>query len=263
MPLVPFETLPADSRLWVFGVERSLAEAEQESFLSAVDLFLETWVAHGVPLTCGRDWRWGRFLLVAVDEASAPPSGCSIDAMVGVLRDQEHRLGVRVLDNTQVWFVADGEVQQLSRSEFARLAEEVPSARYLKLEDPPTPTKIRAIRELIGDRMGIFGGLGGVFLLDELAQGSAGAMTGFTYPEILVEVCRHMAEGDRAKAEEVFHRYLPLILFESQEGIGLAIRKEALHHRGLISTPRVRHPGGPVADLTRKELLHLIDTLGL
>ena len=47
------------------------------------------------------------------------------------------------------------------------------------------------------------------------------------------------------------------------EGIGLAIRKEALHHRGLIGTPRVRHPGGPVADLTRKELLHLIDTLGL
>lgn len=124
MPLVPFETLPAESRLWVFGVERSLAEAEQESFLGAVDLFLETWVAHGVPLTCGRDWRWGRFLLVAVDEASAPPSGCSIDAMVGVLRDQERRLGVRVLDNTQVWFVADGEVQQRSRSEFARLAEE-------------------------------------------------------------------------------------------------------------------------------------------
>ena len=124
MPLVPFETLPADSRLWVFGVERSLAEAEQESFLRAVDLFLETWVAHGVPLTCGRDWRWGRFLLVAVDEASAPPSGCSIDAMVGVLKDQEHRLGVRILDKAAVWFVANGEVQKLSRSEFARLAEE-------------------------------------------------------------------------------------------------------------------------------------------
>lgn len=124
MPLVPFETLPADSRLWVFGVERSLEEAEQESFLRAVDLFLETWVAHGVPLTCGRDWRWGQFLLVAVDEASAPPSGCSIDAMVGVLKDQEHRLGVRILDKAAVWFVADGEVQQLSRSEFARLVEE-------------------------------------------------------------------------------------------------------------------------------------------
>ena len=145
----------------------------------------------------------------------------------------------------------------------ARLAENIPSVRYLKLEDPPTPPKISAIRELIGDRLGIFGGLGGVFLLDELSRGSAGAMTSFAYPEVLVEVFRHMAGGDRAQAEQVFHRYLPLILFESQEGIGLSIRKEALHHRGLIGTARVRHPGVPVTHATRQELLRLIDTLGL
>ena len=145
----------------------------------------------------------------------------------------------------------------------ARLAEEIEAARYLKLEDPPTPTKIEAIRKQVGDALGIFGGLGGVFLLDELAQGSAGAMTGFAYPEVLVEVCGHMAKGDRAKAEEVFYRHLPLILFESQEGIGVSIRKEALHHRGLIGTPRVRHPGGPITDATREELLHLIESLGL
>ena len=124
MPMVPFETLPDESRLWVFGVERTLSEGEQDNLLSAVDLFLETWAAHGAPLTCGRDWRWGRFLLVAVDEASAPPSGCSIDAMVGVLKDQERRLGMRILDNTPVWFVEGGDVKRMSRSEFRRLADE-------------------------------------------------------------------------------------------------------------------------------------------
>lgn len=124
MPMVQFEALPDESRLWVFGVERTLEEADKESFLSAVDLFLETWVAHGVPLTCGRDFRRGRFLLVAVDEASAPPSGCSIDAMVGVLKDQERRLGLRILDNTPVWFLVDGEVRRTSRPEFSRLVEE-------------------------------------------------------------------------------------------------------------------------------------------
>ena len=124
MPLVPFGTLPDESRLWVFGVERTLSEAERESFFSAVDPFLETWAAHGATLTCGCDFRWGRFLLVAVDEASAPPSGCSIDAMVGVLKDQERRLGMRILDNTPVWFVEGGEVKRMSRSEFRRLAEE-------------------------------------------------------------------------------------------------------------------------------------------
>ncbi len=124
MPMVPFETLPDASRLWVFGVERPLDESERQSFLDAVDQFLATWAAHGVPLTCGRDWRRERFLLVAVDQASEPPSGCSIDAMVGVLKDLERRLRVRVLDNTPVWFLADGQVRRTSRPEFRRLAEE-------------------------------------------------------------------------------------------------------------------------------------------
>ena len=152
---------------------------------------------------------------------------------------------------------------QMPPAFIARLAENIPSVRYLKLEDPPTPTKITAIRDLIGDRLGIFGGLGGVFLMDELARGAMGAMTGFAYPEVLVEVCGHMAEGDRKNAEEVFYRYLPLILFEAQEGIGLGVRKEALYHRGLIGTPKLRHPGGPITEATRQELIRLIDTLGL
>ena len=124
MPMVPFESLPDESRLWVFAVERTLEGGDQETFLGFVDQFLETWAAHGVPLICGRDFRRGRFLLVAVDEASMPPSGCSIDAMVGVLKDQERRLGMQILDNTPVWFLAAGEVQRTSRPEFSRLAEE-------------------------------------------------------------------------------------------------------------------------------------------
>ena len=151
----------------------------------------------------------------------------------------------------------------MSPAFIARLAENIPSAQYLKLEDPPTPTKIGAIRSLIGDKMAIFGGLGGVFLLDELARGSAGAMTGFAYPEVLLEIYRSMAEGDRSHAEEVFYRNLPLLLFEFQEGIGVAIRKYALKHRGLIASANVRHPGPQITDATRQEFLALVKTVGL
>ena len=151
----------------------------------------------------------------------------------------------------------------MSPAFIAELAENIPSARYLKLEDPPTPTKISAIRSLIGDRMAIFGGLGGVFLLDELSRGSAGAMTGFAYPEVLLEIYRAMAEGDRGRAEEVFYRTLPLLLFEFQEGIGVAIRKHALWHRGLIQCPRVRRPGPGITDETRQEFLDLASQVGL
>ena len=145
----------------------------------------------------------------------------------------------------------------------ARLADKIPAAQYLKLEDPPTPPKISAVRNLIGDKMGIFGGLGGVFLLEELSRGSAGAMTGFAYPEVLVDICRHMAEGDQQAAEKVFNKHLPLMLFEFQEGIGVAIRKYALHSRGLIDCPKVRHPGPGITEETKKEFHRLVKAAGL
>ena len=143
----------------------------------------------------------------------------------------------------------------------SELADAIPGFQYLKLEDPPTPTKISRISELTGDRLGIFGGLGGVMLLDELHRGGIGAMTGFAYPEVLVEVINLFFDGENQRAMELFNKFLPLILFENQEGINLSIRKEAIKHRGLLTTAKVRHPAGPIDAITRAELLQLIEEL--
>ena len=71
----------------------------------------------------------------------------------------------------------------------ARIAREIPSARTIKLEDPPTPFKTARILEAAsGTTVQIFGGLGGVFLLEELISGATGAMTGFAFPEVLVRI---------------------------------------------------------------------------
>ena len=126
----------------------------------------------------------------------------------------------------------------------ARIAREVPAARTIKLEDPPTPFKTSRILAEVKDlQVDIFGGLGGVFLLEELLAGSAGAMTGFAYPEALVEIVSRYKSGDVDGAAEVFYRFVPLMRFEFQEGIGMAIRKEVLRRRGVVADPIVRAPG--------------------
>ncbi|HUF23385.1 MAG TPA: dihydrodipicolinate synthase family protein [Vicinamibacterales bacterium] len=125
-----------------------------------------------------------------------------------------------------------------------RIAREVPQARTIKLEDPPTPSKItKILAQANGIEIDIFGGLGGVFLLEELMNGAAGAMTGFAYPEALVEIVGLYASGNVDEAAEVFYDFVPLMRFEFQEGIGMAIRKEVLRRRGVLAHPGVRPPG--------------------
>jgi 4-hydroxy-tetrahydrodipicolinate synthase len=145
----------------------------------------------------------------------------------------------------------------------AKLNAELPTARYLKLEDPPTPPKVTRVLAATGGRMRVFGGLGGAFLFEELRRGAAGTMTGFAYPEVLVAVHRRMSEGDIEGARNVFYRWLPLIRYENQAGIGLSIRKHIMARRGLLSGPSVRAPSPAADDATLAELDDLLSHMDL
>ncbi len=124
MPRVSFQSLPDDARLWIFGAERSLSSHERNELLSAVDGFLDDWRAHGSPLGASRDFREDRFLMVAVDQATVPPSGCSIDAMVDVLRQVEGRLGVALLGHGAIFYRDRSDVlSRTDRPGFKRLVE--------------------------------------------------------------------------------------------------------------------------------------------
>jgi 4-hydroxy-tetrahydrodipicolinate synthase len=145
----------------------------------------------------------------------------------------------------------------------ARLASEVGAITAVKLEDPPTPQKVTAVRDRTPEGFRIFGGLGGVFLLEELRRGANGTMTGFAFPELLVEIYRAYATGSERHATETFFRYLPLIRFEFQEAIGVAIRKRIYRLRGVIADDHVRLPSTPLDDVTAGELDELIAFTGL
>lgn len=136
----------------------------------------------------------------------------------------------------------------------ARIAREIPRARTIKLEDPPTPYKTARILEQSEFPVRIFGGLGGVFLLEELLAGATGAMTGFAFPEILVKIVSLYRSGQVDEAAEAFYRAVPLMRFEFQEGIGMAIRKEVLHRRGALASPATRAPGSALDATTRAAL---------
>lgn len=137
----------------------------------------------------------------------------------------------------------------------ARIAKEVPSARTIKLEDPPTPFKTARILAAAGDtKVAILGGLGGVFLIEELLAGAAGVMTGFAYPEVLVQVVTLYRQGRVDEAADVFYRFVPLMRFEFQEGIGMAIRKEVFRRRGALADGSTRAPGPVLDDKTRAAL---------
>ncbi len=142
----------------------------------------------------------------------------------------------------------------------ARIAREVPSARTIKLEDPPTPFKTTRILAAAGEtKVAILGGLGGVFLLEELMAGAAGVMTGFAYPEVLVKVVSLYRAGKQEEASDAFYRFVPLMRFEFQEGIGMAIRKEVLRRRGVIAHAATRAPGPTLDDSTRAALDRVIN----
>lgn len=141
MPLVPFETLPDSSRIWIFGSDRPLDAKETTGLLSETDLFLEGWAAHGSPLRASRAFTDTRFLTIAVDQSTAGASGCSIDGLFRTLTALGPRIGANLVGSGQVFYRdPSGVVQSVSRDRFAELAasgEVTPSTRVF---DPTLQT---------------------------------------------------------------------------------------------------------------------------
>jgi 4-hydroxy-tetrahydrodipicolinate synthase len=146
----------------------------------------------------------------------------------------------------------------------AQVVNEIEGCRYVKLEEAPTTIKITSLLEKIEDRVGIFGGLGGMYFYEELSRGAVGIMTGFAYQEILVRTYELFSEGREHEAREYFFRYLPLVRFEAQLGVGgVGIRKEVFKMRGAISSSHVRFPAPALDEETLLELEELVGLLGL
>ena len=175
------------------------------------------------------------------------------------------------------WVLQDHPVStgvQMSASVVLRIIKNSPTCVMLKHEDCPGLAKMSAYRAASdkGDakRISILtGNGGGLFLPEELSRGADGAMTGFAYPEMMVDVVRAHAAGDVERSHDLFDAYLPLSRYEQQAGIGLAVRKHLLAQRGVIASAAIRKPGpklsaADLADLDRlvKRQTHRLAEIG-
>jgi 4-hydroxy-tetrahydrodipicolinate synthase len=144
----------------------------------------------------------------------------------------------------------------------ARLGREG-GVNIIKMEEPPVGPKISRILDLAGDSMQVFGGLGGVYLLEELQRGAVGTMTGFSFPEVLVSIYDQFAAGNLDGAAATFDHYCPLLRYEFQPRLGLALRKYVYRRRGAIACDYVRSPGMRIDTYTMNELEAVVRRVGL
>jgi 4-hydroxy-tetrahydrodipicolinate synthase len=127
-----------------------------------------------------------------------------------------------------------------------QIVEDCPTCVMLKHEDWPGLDKITSLRatsDAGARRISILCGNGGMYLLEEMLRGADGAMTGFAYPEMMAQVVDAMTSGNEVRARDIFDAYMPMIRYEAQPGLGLAIRKHSLAKRGAIAHPTLRQPG--------------------
>lgn len=138
-----------------------------------------------------------------------------------------------------------------------QIVADCPTCVMLKHEDWPGLEKIstlRAASDAGGRRISILCGNGGLYLLEEMLRGADGAMTGFAYPEMMARVIEAYRAGDLDHARNIFDAYMPMVRYEAQPGLGLAIRKYTLAQRGVIAHDTLRKPGAALSAATKAEV---------
>ena len=145
------------------------------------------------------------------------------------------------------------------------IVRENPSCVMLKHEDWPGLEKISALRGFQAEGsmrpISILCGNGGLFLDFEMERGADGAMTGYAFPDMLVDVVRLSQARERAKAHDLFDAHLPLLRYEQQPVVGLAVRKYVLAKRGAIAHDAQRAPAVALTSVARREVDFLLERL--
>jgi 4-hydroxy-tetrahydrodipicolinate synthase len=191
----------------------------------------------------------------------APPNTLRTDEqIVGYYRQAAEAIGADVPFVIQDYPLTFSVV--MTPAVIRRIVQDNPSCAMLKHEDWPGLDKISALRGFERDgsmrRISILTGNGGLFLDFEMERGADGAMTGYCFPDMLADVVRLSGQGQRDAAHDLFDAHLPLIRYEQQQGVGLAVRKYVLMRRGVLASEAQRRPGATLGQTARAEVDYLL-----
>ena len=194
----------------------------------------------------------------------APPNTLRTDeAIVGYFRQAAEAIGADVpfvIQDYPLTFSV-----QMTPAVIRRIVRDNASCAMLKHEDWPGLEKISTLRTYQHEgsmrRISILCGNGGLFLDFEVERGADGAMTGYCFPDMLVELVALTQGGERETAHDLFDAHLPLIRYEQQPGVGLAVRKYVLMRRGVLASDAQRRPAAALSATARAEVDYLLARL--
>ena len=191
----------------------------------------------------------------------APPSSLRTDdQIVGYYAQAIEAIGADIPFVIQDYPLTLGVI--MTPDVIGRIITDNPSCVMLKHEDWPGLEKISALRarEKAGKlrRVSILTGNGGLFLDFEMERGADGAMTGYAFPEMLIDVVRLANRGERDAAHDLFDAHLPLARYEQQQGVGLAVRKYVMLKRGILASDAQRKPGSGLTATAKAEVDYLL-----
>ena len=146
-----------------------------------------------------------------------------------------------------------------------QIVQDHESCVMLKHEDWPGLEKISTLRGFQREGslrpLSILTGNGGLFLDFEMERGADGAMTGYAFPDMLVDVVKLSKQGQRDAAHDLFDAHLPLVRYEQQQGVGLAVRKYVMQKRGAIAHDAQRAPAAGLTPTAKREIDYLLARL--
>lgn len=121
---VPFESLPPESRIWIYQSNRKFTDEEMNEIDAATQAFVEDWSAHGTGLEASYQLKYNRFVILAVNPEQQTATGCSIDASVRFIQSLEQKYGVDLLDKMNVTFKLGEHVAHKPLIEFKKMAKD-------------------------------------------------------------------------------------------------------------------------------------------